>query len=295
MTVLVWCVLSVIWGTTWLAIKVGLEYLPPFTFAGVRFIIAGMPLTVLLLFRKPQLPGVKSDWYLIAVTGLLTISANYGLVFWGERHISSGLTSIFYSTYPLFGLVIAHFVLATERINATKLVGVLVGIAGVVIIFADQLHLSDEEAIWGSFAITLAAALTAFASVLIKARGRHIDPLVLTVGQMAVGFLPLIILAAWLEGNPLSYDWSRASTWGALLYLALVGSALAFVLVYWLIQRMDVTKTTLIPLASTLVAVILGKVVLGETLNWRVLVGGAGIFFGLVINVLGHRSWAQTD
>ena len=166
--------------------------------------------------------------------------------------------------------------------------GVLLGIAGVVIIFFNEIRLADASAAKGSAAIILASFGTAYAGVLIKSRGKHIDPLVLTIGQMAVGVLPLLVLGLWYEGNPLAFNWT-ARAWIALFYLALVGSALAFVLVYWLMQRMDVTKTQLIPLASTLIAVILGWLVLQEEINWKTLVGGFLILFGLAVSVLGGR------
>jgi len=286
--VIVWLILSIIWGTTWLFIKLGLEGLPPFSFAGIRFVIALIPLVLLFIVRKPKVPASRADWRLIAITGLLTFSLNYGLVFWGENFISSGLTAIFYSTFPLFGLAIAHFYLPSEQMTVSKTTGVLLGIAGVVVIFFNEIRLADASAAKGSAAIILASLGTAYAGILIKSRGKHIDPLVLTIGQMAVGVLPLLVLGFWYEGNPLAFNWT-ARAWVALVYLALVGSALAFVLVYWLMQRMDVTKTQLIPLASTLIAVILGWLVLQEELNWKTLVGGFFILFGLAVTVLGGR------
>ncbi len=288
MTVFVWLVLSTIWGTTWLFIKLGLEGLPPFTFAGVRFMVALVPLTLLLYWRKPPLPQNRADWRLVFTTGILTITVNYGLVFWGENYISSALTAIFYSTYPLLGLLIAHLLLPLEKMTWMKTAGVILGIAGVAIIFANQIVANNLQTVLGAAAVIVAAGATAYASVLIKSRGTHLDPLVLTVGQMGFGFLPLVVLGLVLEGAPWSFDWNIRAM-GALLYLAFIGSSLAFVLVYWLIQRMDVTKTQLIPLASTLIAVVLGKLVLQERLNLRILIGGLSILTGLALNVWGHQ------
>lgn len=285
---LVWLLLSTIWGTTWLFIKLGLADLPPFTFAGIRFVVAIVPLYILLFLRKPLIPKNGGDWRLIFVTGFLTISVNYGLVFWGENYISSGLTAIFYSTFPLFGLVIAHFYLPSEPMTFLKTLGIILGIVGVAIIFSNQLSVDKPNAVWGSLAIIFASLGTAYAGVLIKVRGKHLDPLVLTIGQMSIGFIPLMIVGFVLEGNPFSFEWNL-NAWVALCYLALIGSALAFVLVYWLMQRMDVTKTQLIPLASTLIAVIVGKLVLNEEFSWRTSIGGLSILFGLAVTVWGHK------
>jgi len=281
--ILVWLLLSTIWGSTWLFIKLGLEEnLPPLTFAGIRFVIASIPLAAWLLIRRIPLPKQPYDWAFMIGTGLLMFAANYGLVFWGENHIPSGLTAILYTTLPLFGLVMAHFLLPSEPMTLPKVSGVLLGIAGVVVIFSHQLQIEDPMAIWGGLAIILAALGTAFASVLIKARGVHFNPFVLTTVQMVSGFVPMLAIFIPMEGNPLYFPWTPLALI-SLLYLALVGSSLTFVLLYWLIKHMEVTRTQLMPLMSTLIAVILGAIVRQEELNWRTAVGGAAILVGLLL------------
>lgn len=242
-----------------------------------------------LLLRRQRLPAAGSDWKLISITGVLTFTLNYGLIFWGENYISSGLTAILFTTLPLFGLVIAHFHLPSEPITLRKVFGVLLGILGVATIFSNQLHVDTANAVWGCLAVVSAASLGAYAGVLIKAHGKHLDPFTLTTGQMLVGFGPLLVIGYLLEGNPSAHSWT-GEAWLALFYLAFVGSSLTFVLLYWLIKRIDITKTQLIPLASTLVAVLLGRVVLNEELDWRTGLGGAGILAGLVMSTWKERS-----
>ncbi len=268
-------------------IKLGLSDLPPFLFASARFVIALIPLAILQAVRPQPLPRSLNDWKLIAWTGFLTITLNYGLIFWAERFISSGLTAIFYSIFPLAGLTFAHFRLSSEPMTRSKTIGVLLGIFGVATVFGDQLKIADEQAVLASLAVVGASLVTAWAGVSIKARGSHIDPLALTVGQLLVGLLPLLAVGLLFEGNPFAIVWTTRLIL-VLSYLALVGSALAFVLVYWLMQRMDVTKTQLIPLASTLIAVILGRTFLGEEVNVRTILGGAAILAGLLISILGY-------
>ncbi|MBI1729086.1 DMT family transporter [Candidatus Acetothermia bacterium] len=286
--VLVWFILGSIWGSTWLFIKLGLADLPPFTFAGIRFLIAIIPLILLVWLTKREIPKIRSDWILMAGTGILTFTCNYGLVFWGENHISSGLTAILYTMLPLFGLVIAQFRLPSEPITPAKIFGVLLGITGVALIFSKQIQVDDPIAPLGAAAIILAAIGTSLAGIEIKARGRHLDPLVLTTVQIAIGFLPLLAFGLITEGDPLTFHWTPLA-WISILYLAFIGSALAFVLLYWLLKRMDVTKVQLMPFLSTLIAVILGWLVLNEELSWRTLVGGAAILSGLAVATFKKR------
>jgi drug/metabolite transporter (DMT)-like permease len=280
--VLAWLALGIIWGATWLFIKIGLADVPPFTFAAIRFFIAAAPLLVLLRVRRTRLPRKRHDWILTVATGLLGFAVGYGLVYWGEQHISAGLTAILFTTYPLFGLVFAHFLVAGEPITLRRLVGVVLGIAGVALIFGEQLTLGSSGAVLGSVAVVVAAACAALSSVLIKARGGHLDAVFLTVAQILVGALPLLVAGLLLEGNPLSLRWTPMAL-VSLGYLAFFGSSLAFVIWYWLIRAIKVTTAQLLPFVNTLVAVVLGVVVLDEELGWRALAGGAAILLGLAV------------
>jgi drug/metabolite transporter (DMT)-like permease len=286
---LTWLLLGVLWGSTWLFIKLGLEDLPPFGFAGLRFLIAIVPLAILVRVYRLRLPTDGADWRLIAVTGLLTFGVDYGLVFWGEQHISSGLTAILFTTFPLFGLVFAHLVLPSEPLRVRKVAGVLLGVAGVAVIYADQLSLADPLAPLGALAVVVGAAAAALASVMLKARGTHLDPTVVTTGQMAFGLGPLIAIALCTEANPLHYHWTPLAA-TSLLYLALVGSALSFVLWYRLIQVMEVTKAQLVPLFNTVVAVLLGWIVLDEQLGLRGMVGAVAVLGGLALTLTAPRA-----
>jgi drug/metabolite transporter (DMT)-like permease len=280
--VVVWFLLASVWGSTWLFIKIGLADLPPLTFAGIRFVIASVPLVIWLVLRRAKLPTAAAEWRLMVVTGLLTFAVNYGLVFWGESHISSGLAAILYTTFPMFGMVLAHLLLPAERLTWRKAAGVLVAAGGVAVIFYHQAGVQGAWGLAGSAALVLAAGVTAYAGVLIKRDGGHLDPVTLTAVQMVVSFPVLLLVGLAIEGDPRAAAWTGRAVF-ALVYLALVGSSLTFVTLYWLMQRMPVTRTMLIPFFSTLVAVALGWVVLGERPGWRVLVGAAGILGGLAV------------
>ena len=281
---LVWLLLCCIWGSTWLFIKLGLRDLPPLTFAGIRFVIAAIILFALILARRVPLPNKKRDWILLAVTGVMSFSLNYGLVFWGEQYISSGLAALLQSTLPAFGLIIAHFYLPGERMTLPRIAGVLLGVLGVGVIFSNQLQVSGPRALWGSAALVGSAFCAAYANVLVKTYGLNLQPTMLAGGQMLFGLIPLLLIGIPLEGNPLKFHWTPIAVI-SLLYLAVVGTVIAFLLYYWLMHNMDVTKTMLIALVTPVVAVILGMLVLKEELHWRTLVGGAMIMSGIALIV----------
>jgi drug/metabolite transporter (DMT)-like permease len=283
--IIVWLILAVIWGSTWLFIKLGLEDLPPFTFAGIRFVIAAIILLIIILIRRRPLPRRGQDWALIAGTGILAFSINYGLLFWGEQRTSSGLAAILQTIIPVFGLVLAHLHLPEERITWPKLIGVILGIAGVALIFSNQMEAGGRSAFQGSVAIVIGAFGAAYSNVLIKSRGGHLDYAVLAAGQMICGLIPLLIIGTVFEGNPFKLHWTPLAVL-SLFYLAIVGSAIAFLLYYWLVRHMEVTKTMLIALFTPLLAVSLGMLVRGEQLTWRIAAGGACIMAGIGVIVL---------
>jgi len=284
---LAFAALVVIWGSTWLAIKLGLRDLPPVSFAAYRFVVAALILGAIVKVRGTKRPA-RSDLGVIAVTGFLAFTVNYAALFWGEQHVSAGLAAVLQATIPAFGLLVAPLHLPGERITARKLTGTLVGIAGVGVVFSDQLHGGGPKALWGSAAIVLGAFACAYSNVLVKAKATQVDPGALALGQMLFGLAPLLVAGLVLDGSPARLNFTARAV-ACLLYLALVGSAIAFLLFYWMLQRMEVGKAQLLPLWTPLVAVLLDTLVLGERVPAGTAVGGATILVGTAIVVRARR------
>jgi drug/metabolite transporter (DMT)-like permease len=231
------------------------------------------------------LPRARADWLLLAVTGILSFGLNYGLVFWGEQYISSGLAALLQATLPAFGLVFAHFYLPGERLSWARIGGVVLGVFGVGVVFSNQLAIAGSRALAGCVALILSAMFAAYSNVLVKKYGKHLDPALLAAGQMFFGLLLLFAVGIPLEGNPIRFHWTPIALI-SLVYLAVVGSVIAFLLYYWLVLNMDVTKSMLIALVTPVVAVILGMIVLDEEFGWRTLAGGAMIILGIGLIVV---------
>lgn len=284
MTILVWLILCLIWGTTWIFIKVGLADLPPITFAAARFLLAVVLLAPLIFLGKLPLPKTAAEWKLIALTGVLQFSLNYSAVFWSEQYITSGLAAVLQATITVFGLLLAWIFLPSERITRLKITAVIIGIVGVAVIFLDQLRIDNIMAFAGSVAIVAGAYAAAQASILIKAKGSSLHPASLVWSQMICGLPAVIVYALLAEGNPLSFHW----TWRAVfcvLYLTIAGTIAAFWLYYWLLSRIESTRAMMISLVTPLIAVIVGNLTLGETLPPQTVGGGLLIMtsIGLIV------------
>ena len=276
-----WVALCLIWSSTWLAIKVGLSDLPPISFCALRFVIAAA-LLFAICFGRFRFPRRLTDYAFLAWTGFLIFALNYGLLFWGEQHVSSGLAAILQATIPSFGLLFAHFLLPAEPMRWERMLGALLALGGVGLICAKLLDFNGVMAFWGGVAIVAGAASAAYANVLIKAHRRQFAPAVMALWQMLFALVPLLMLGFWREGNPLHFHWSKLAV-GCLLYLALVGSVLAFLLFYWLLNRVAVTNVLTISLITPPLAVVFGWVMVGETLSRWALLGAALVLLGVAL------------
>jgi drug/metabolite transporter (DMT)-like permease len=282
--IIVWLILCLIWGTTWIFIKFGLSDLPPIGFAATRFLLAAAIVFAIIRIQKIPLPRGAAAWRLIALTGILQFSLNYSAVFWSEQHITSGLTAVLQATITLFGLVLAWIFLPNERITRRKIIAVVLGILGVAVIFIDQLKVENWLAFMACVAVVGGSYCAAQASVLLKAKAGGIHPAALVFGQMICGLPPLILYSLSVEGNPFNFHWS----WVAIisvLYLTLVGTIAAFWLYYWLLSRIESTKAMMISLVTPLIAVIIGAVTIGERLPPQTFIGGLMIIgsIGLIV------------
>src|SRR5438067_8973582 len=275
-----WLTLCVVWSSTWLVIKIGLRDLPPISYAGIRFLIAIVVLFAVSAGRVGLLPQRVFDYLLLAFSGVLMFAANYGLLFWGELHVSSGLAAVLQATIPIFGMLSAHLMLPDEPLRLQKLLGALLALGGVAMICERLLGFSGLMAFWGGLGIVFGAACAAFSNVLLKARVIQLAPSMIAGWQMIFGAAPLLVTGFIVEGNPARFHWSALSFF-CLLYLAVIGSALTFLLLYWLLPRMTVAQLQSISLITPPGAVMLGWAIGGETFSLLSLVGACFVLAGV--------------
>src|SRR5947207_703166 len=272
--------LCIIWSSTWLAIKLGLRDLPPISFVALRFVIAVVVLLAISIGRVRLLPPNWADFKLLAYTGVLMFCINYALLFWAELYVSSGLSAVLQATIPIFGMVFAHFIIPSEPLRAPRIAGAVLAIGGVAVICSRLLDFGGLLAFWGGVAIVFGAAGAAFSNVLLKARAVRMAPAMIAAWQMIFGLVPLLITGMIVDGNPLRFHWTKTAVF-CLFYLAIPGSALAFLLLYWLLPRMTVTNLQTISLITPPGAVMFGWLLGGETFPPLALAGGALVLAGV--------------
>lgn len=277
-SVALYALLCVIWGSTWLVIKIGYGGLGPFTVAAWRFLLAGAILTVIVPALGARWPRGRVEWGVVVWVGVVLFGADYGLIYWGEQFIDSGLTAILFATLPLFTVALAHVYIPGDRITARKFVGTLLAFLGVVALFGESLRL-DTEKLTPMAAVVVATICAAAAGVVSKRHGTTLHAAALNAPAMLIGGGVLAAAAvATGEAVRLPHD---ASTWAAIGYLALVGSVVSFLVYFSLLKTWNVTSLSFISVFTPAIALTLGFVFLDERPTLWTVLGAALILAGV--------------
>lgn len=280
--------LCFVWGSTWLAIKVGLTDLPPFLGAGVRFTIASAILVGVGRARGVPFPRAHRAHLLLLLVGLSSFWASYGIVYWAEQYIPSGLTAVLFATLPFFTLAFAHLIIPAERMTGRRLLGVVIGFLGVLLVFRGDLAVEHPRGAMAAGLLLLSPLLSAAGNVAVKRWGRDLDPYQLSTLPMVYGAVALLATSLWAEDLARA-AWTPAAV-GSVLYLAVFGSALAFVVYYTLLREVPVTTLNLISYVFPIVALVLGYLVLGEVLDRLTLAGAGLVLVGIAIATRRRRA-----
>jgi drug/metabolite transporter (DMT)-like permease len=271
-----------IWGSTWMVIKVGYGGLGPLTIAGLRFAIAAVVLAAIVPAVGARWPRGRAEWSLIIWVSLLLYPGDYALIYWAEQYIDSGLTAILFGTFPLLTMAAGHIYVPGELLTPRKVAGGAIAAIGVVALFGDRVHL-DARALAPMAAVIVAAAFAAAANALLKRHGGGMHTASMNASSMAIGALSLLGLAA-ASGERIAVP-HDVTTWGALAYLSLVGSVVAFLIYFSLLKVWSSTTVSFFAVFTPIVAVALGSLVLGERLSLWSLAGTVLILAGVSITL----------
>jgi drug/metabolite transporter (DMT)-like permease len=292
--------LALIWGSSFLFIRIGVEQLPPFQLVFIRTGIAAVGLTLVVYLRGKRLP---TDWRSIGdllVLGVVNTVLPFALITWGETRIESGLASVLQGTAALFTLVIAHFTFADERITLRKLAGLLIGFLGVVVLASrsttETIVPSDSTLhLLGQLAVIVASFCYALGGTYgRKAMQHRLDPVVVAAGAMTVATVlsGVIAYAAPALGGapPISLGQLTPLVLGAVLALGIVNTFGAYLIFYPLVAVLGAARTSMVTYVIPVIGLVLGAIFLGEQVDLRLVIGTLMIVGGIGIVNLNLRS-----
>jgi drug/metabolite transporter (DMT)-like permease len=273
-----------VWGSTFLAIRVGVQEVPPFLLAGMRFLVAGAALYVWMRARGTPSPSIR-EWGSVTVLAILIFVLDYGLLFWAERRVPSGIAAVMMATIPVFMALAEILFLKTQRLTVRLAIALLVGVAGVGVLVSRTTRFGDAPVdTVGACALIIAAVCWSISSALSKKLRLPAAKAMSSGTQMLVGGFLLLLTAAGLgEFRGFRLQAVSGKAWIALVYLIVAGSIIGFTAYVWLIHHESPTRVGTYAYVNPVVAVVIGYFLGGEALGPRTIVGTSLVLVSVVV------------
>lgn len=279
-----WIVVCLVWGTTYLAIRVALDTIPVGLLAGLRWLVAGAILAVVVPFLGQRLPALRV-WPSIAVIGFLMAVVGNGGVVWAQQYVASGLAAVIVAMVPFWSVIVEAALPDGERVTRRTLVGLVVGFLGIVVLVWPELALGGAEEgrsfIYGVVALQVACAGWALGTSYLKRNPTNGSPMGSLAVQMLLSGAMLLAIA-----TPLG-EWQRLSftpaTLGAMAYLVVFGSLVGYTAYLYALKNLPVSTVSLYAYVNPVIAVVLGSAVLAEPFTLRIVVASALVFGGIAV------------
>jgi drug/metabolite transporter (DMT)-like permease len=283
-TLLAFAIIYFVWGSTFLAIRIGVHEVPPLLFATMRFLVAGLVLYGWMIARGERSPS-RRQWMSVVVLALLIFVIDYGLLFWAEQRVPSGIAAVIMATIPVFIALSEILFLRTQRLTVRLAAALLIGIAGVAVLMSRSLNLGGAPIDrTGAIAIIIGSLSWSIASVLTRRLPLPPSKVMSSGAQMlAGGVLLAFTAAAFGEFRNFHPSVVSARAWFSLLYLIIAGSIIGFTAYVWLIHHESPTKVGTYAYVNPVVAVLLGYFLGGETLGLRTILGTLFVLISVVV------------
>lgn len=281
MVVLAYLALCIIWGTTYLVIKVALEGFPPFLLGAIRFAIAGAVFLPFMLRDRASLPKSKATWGYLALTGVLMLAGGNGLVNFAEQYLDSGLTALTVATSPTWSAILgALFFANTERLDKWSVIGILLATLGIYVLHHE--HLNFESAAWPGVAAALVCPIVwTLGSLGVRKHGGGLSPIMVSAIQMLSGAAAFVVISLAL-GESWDIHPSAMAMW-AMAYLIVLGSVIAFTAYAYVLSKIPAAKANTYTLVNPIIALLAGALILDEPIAPEVVPATLLIIAGLVI------------
>lgn len=273
--------LAIAWGTSFLFIKIAVQTLPPLTVVAARLLIGSTGLLLIMRWQGLSLPRTRSTWLDLIVVGVVNVGIPFMLIVWaesGEQGLDSGVASVLNSTVPLFSIIIAAVLLRMETVTGGKVLGLLIGFAGVVLLLSRD-TVEQASSYLPYAAMVMAAICYAAGTVYARRRLHGIQPVILATGQLIVAATLVTFLALLVDDFNLQAF--TPTTILALVWLGLLGSCIAYILYFFILQEWGATRTLLVTYVVPVVGVTAGVLFLDERVDWRLFVGALMILSGV--------------
>jgi len=273
--------LSLAWGSSFFWIKIAIEEMGPITLVAWRVLFGILGLLVVVGIRRPEWPKRRELWFALLLLGLTNTAVPFVLISWAEVHIDSAVASILNGSLPLFTTVIAHFALTDDRLNRQRIIGLLVGFLGIVVLVQRDLGAGLDFNIVAQGAMILAVIFYAISAVYARRNTKEVNPIIHALVPLFSADILLWAIAPSVE-SPLVLP-SLPLTWLAIVWLGVIGSCIAYLLYFYLLHSVGPTRASMVTYTFPLVGVTLGVGFLNERLDYSLVLGAALVIASLLI------------
>ena len=278
---LVFIVLGLIWSSSFLWIKIGVQEIGPMALTAFRMLFGALTAVLIGIYQGVQWPREAKTWRDFAILGPASLAIPIFFISWGEQTIDSAVASILNATVPLFTIFIAHIFLQDDKMTTQKVLGLLIGFAGVVVLMSEDITSGAQSSILGQGAVILASLFYAGSGVFARRVTRNMDGTVRGALPLVTAALFMWAIGPWAE-KPFEFP-SLPLTWTAILWLGVLGSGVAVLMLYYLIHEIGPTRTSMVTYLFPVGGVILGVIFLNEHLSWQLVAGTILIILSLVV------------
>jgi drug/metabolite transporter (DMT)-like permease len=278
-------VICLLWGSSWAAVKLGLETVPPFLSLGIRFFIASIILGLVILVRRLDVPTDKKFWKLVFILCSTSFTIPFVLIYWAQIQVNSGLASVLFATFPLWVAILSHFFLPNERITPQRIVGLVFGFLGVVVIFNNAFSDVSSTTLLGMSAIIIGAIIQAFGLIALRRFGKQMHPVVLNFWPMLLSTVVLFAISIGTEDySTVLFD---MKTIGSLVYLSIFCTVVTFVIYFWLVKHIEAVILSLSAFITPVIAVFIGVIMMGEGFTSTAYIGSTIVLIGVAVATIG--------
>jgi drug/metabolite transporter (DMT)-like permease len=280
--IILYSLLCIFWGTTWIAIKISLnEGMPPVLAVSYRFLIAGLIFWIIFFFRKEKLPLNRTAIKIYLQFGLINFSLSYAITYWATQFIYSNLSSIIWAGFPLVVTMMAHFTLPDERFTPKKILSISIGIIGTMLILSQGKQFGGSNVLVGIIALMISVFIAAWPNVYLKKHAKTVNTIQLNAVCQTLGGFILLLISSLIEPGQ-GMIWSQANIL-ATLYLIIFGSVITWMIYFWLFSHLPVTQISYVAFFPPVIAIIAGWIVLDEILTPIVILGAVFIIGGALL------------
>ena len=274
--------LSLLWGGAFFLIELGLRGFPPNTLVFLRMAIAAPLMLIVLWFLKQKLPTDAKSWKQLFILGAINAALPFILFFWGQTQIDSGLASVLNATTPLWGVVTAHFLTRDEKATPARMIGVLLGMAGIIVMVGTEALSGITGSVLAQLACLTATLSYAFAAIYGRTLSQStMSPMVIATGQVITAAILMLPIAVIVD-QPWTLPTPGWDAWAGAIGLAIPSTAVAYFFYFKLIDRAGASNAMLVAFIMPVIAIILGVVALGETVELKEIAGASLIALGLI-------------